>query len=200
MKVTRSWFSYAGVLALMLMLLSPVFAQNIRVELDGSPLSFGSVPPASVNGRVLVPLRGVFEALGAQVDYQASSRTVLAAKDATNLRLQIGSSTAYVNGNPVRLDVPAQVVLGRTLVPLRFVSEAMGAQVAWNPATQTVSIASPQSTMPPTNPPPSTPAPTQPPYTPPVNQNTTVNGSVVKLDTNPPATITIQDDKRTQTY
>src|SRR5690554_4569034 len=103
MKTTRQGSAYVGILALMVILVSPIFAQSIRVNLDGSPLSFGSVPPANVNGRVLVPLRGVFEALGAQVDYQAQTRTVLAAKDAINLRLQIGSATAYVNGNSVLL-------------------------------------------------------------------------------------------------
>lgn len=179
-------FNFVGLMALMAMLVAPVWAQNIQVNLNGSPLSFGSVPPASVNGRVLVPLRGVFEALGAQVDYQAASRTVLAAKDATNLRLQIGSATAYVNGNPVKLDVPAQVVLGRTLVPLRFVSEALGAQVSWNPGTQTVSITSAPKTTP-------------PPYNPPSNQNQTVNGNVVRLNTNP-ASITINNSNGNHTY
>ena len=200
MKQRRKVWSYTSVLALMIMLVSPVFAQNIQVNLDGSPLSFGSVPPANVNGRVLVPLRGVFEALGAQVDYQASTRTVLAAKGNTNLRLQIGSATAFVNGSPVLLDVPAQVVLGRTLVPLRFVSEAMGAQVAWNPGTQTVSITSPQSTTPqPSNPQPTNPQPTTPPYTPPVNQNQTVSGNVVSVNTNP-ASITVRSNNDTKTY
>jgi len=191
MKLYKRGFSCAGILGLMLLLISPGFAQTIQVQLDGSPLSFGSVPPTKINGRVLVPLRGVFEALGAQVDYEASTRTVLAAKDTTNLRLQIGSATAYVNGTPVKLNVPAQVILGRTLVPLRFVSEAMGAQVGWNPVTETVSITSP----PPFNPPVS-----QPPYTPPANQNQLLNGNVVKLDTALPATITIRDNNRTQTY
>lgn len=154
MKKRSKMFSYVGILALMLMLIPPVFAQGIRVQLDGSPLSFGNVPPANMNGHVLVPLRGVFEALGAQVDYQPSTRTVLAAKGNTNLRLQIGSATAYVNENPVVLEVPAQVILGSTLVPLRFVSEALGAQVSWNPATKTVSITSPQNTTPPPSNPP----------------------------------------------
>jgi len=154
MKERSKMFNYAGILALVLMLISPVFAQNIQVQLDGSPLSFGNVPPTNLNGHVLVPLRGVFEALGAQVDYQASTRTVLAAKGNTNLRLQIGSTTAYVNENPVVLEVPAQVILGSTLVPLRFVSEALGAQVSWNPATKTISITSPQNTTPPPSNPP----------------------------------------------
>lgn len=195
MKLRKQWFRSVSILAMMVVLISPVFAQSIRVELDGSPLSFGSVPPANVNGRVLVPLRGVFEALGAQVDYQASTRTVLAARGTTNLRLQIGSATAYVNGNPVLLDVPAQVVLGRTLVPLRFVSEAMGAQVSWNPGTQTVSIISPQVTPPPTTYPPYNP----PPNNPPANQNQTVSGNVVSVNTNP-ASITINGDDGTHTY
>ena len=180
MTKTKKWFSCAGILALMLIALTPVWAQDIQVTLNGAPLSFGAVPPANVGGRVLVPLRGVFEALGAQVDYQASTRTVLASRGATSLKLQIGSTTAYVDNSPVKLDVPAQVVLGRTLVPLRFVSEAMGAQVAWNASTRTVAINSETGTS--------------------SGQTQTVTGSVVKLDTVAPATITVKSTSGTRTY
>jgi hypothetical protein len=111
---------------------------SISVTLNGQPINFGGVPPTQVGGRVLVPLRGVFEALGAQVDYDAASGTVFAARGNTQVQLLIGSTQATVNGQTRVLDVPAQARLGRTLVPLRFVSEAMGAQVNWNPGTRLV--------------------------------------------------------------
>jgi hypothetical protein len=64
------------------------------------------------------------------------------------IKMQIGSSTAYVNGAAVRLDAPPQIVKGRTLVPIRFVSENLGAGVTWDPNTKTVTIVSTSTTSP----------------------------------------------------
>lgn len=112
----------------------------ISVVLNGRVLDMGNTPPSQVGGRVLVPLRGVFESLGATVNYDAPTSTVYATRDATNVRLQLGSSQASVNGQTRVLDVPAQARFGRTLVPLRFVSETLGAQVQWVEAQRTVYI------------------------------------------------------------
>ena len=120
-------------------------AQNyspIRVALNGQYINFGNVPPEAVGGRVLVPLRGVFEALGATVNYDAPTQTIYASSGARDIRLRLGSSQAVVNGQTQLLDVPAQTRFGRTLVPLRFVSEALGATVVWNAAQRTVYITS----------------------------------------------------------
>src|SRR4028119_1464133 len=121
----------------------PAAAQQITVLLNGRPVYFGGVPPIEVGGRVLVPLRGVFEALNATVDYDAAARTVLANRGETQVQLTIGSRQASVNGQVQMLDVPAQARLGRTLVPLRFISEALGAQVRWSGAQRTVYITPP---------------------------------------------------------
>ncbi|NPV90756.1 MAG: copper amine oxidase N-terminal domain-containing protein [Firmicutes bacterium] len=96
----------------------------------------------------MVPMRVIFEALGATVQWDDATKTVTATKDATVIKLTIGSETAYKNDESVSLDAPGMIVDDRTLVPLRFVSEALGAQVAWDGATQTVSITSPASTPP----------------------------------------------------
>lgn len=109
-----------------------------RVILDGRELSF-DVPPAVENGRTLVPLRSIFEALGASVQWDATTQTVTATKGDVAIHLVIGGQ-AKRNGVPVALDVPAKVIDGRTMVPLRFVSEAMGADVVWNGDTQTITI------------------------------------------------------------
>ncbi|OPY55859.1 MAG: hypothetical protein A4E55_02447 [Pelotomaculum sp. PtaU1.Bin035] len=66
--------------------------------------------------------------------------SVKAAKGNTTIQLKIGDSTAYKNGRPVRLDPPAQILNGSTMVPVRFVSEALGAEVKWDEAAQTVRI------------------------------------------------------------
>lgn len=133
----------------------PAQAQTIRVLVDGSPIVFDQ-PPVSIGGRVLVPLRGVFERLGAFVQWDPRTNSVTATRGSTTVQLQIGSTRAVVNGRVVVLDVPPMIVQSRTLVPLRFVSEAMGARVDWDAATRTVFITSGIVVQPP--PPPPTPA------------------------------------------
>lgn len=115
-------------------------AQAPTVFLDGKQLSF-DVPPTLDNGRTLVPLRGIFEALGAEVQWDGATQTVTATKGNTTIKLTVGGQ-AYKNGQPITLDVPAKIINGRTLVPLRFVSEALGASVKWDGSTQTITIAS----------------------------------------------------------
>jgi hypothetical protein len=118
----------------------------IQVELNGRPLYF-NVPPTQVSGRTMVPLRGIFESLGAQVNWDANTSTITATKDATDVRLGIGDPRATVNGRTVLLDAPAMILDGSTMVPLRFISEALGADVKWFQATQTVSITAGQDAV-----------------------------------------------------
>jgi hypothetical protein len=117
----------------------PAAAQTIRVVVDGQPVVF-DVPPVEVQGRVLVPLRGVFERLGAYVQYDAATRTVEAQRGPTTVQLRLGSRVAYMNGVPTTLDVPALSVRGRTLVPLRFVGESLGAVVDWDGSARVVLV------------------------------------------------------------
>jgi len=117
-----------------------VFAQRgIRVTVDGTPLSL-DVEPVIRNGRTLVPMRAIFERLGATVDWNAGTGTITARRSNQTIQLTIGSATASVDGRRVNLDVPAEIVSNRTLVPVRFVSEALGARVDWAADTQTVII------------------------------------------------------------
>jgi hypothetical protein len=124
-----------------LMTAGALAASDISVTVDGHELTFDQ-PPLMQDGRVLVPLRGIFEALGAEVQWEAASRTVRARSQKSQMVLPLGSRTATVNGRAVDLDVPASVVGGRTVVPLRFVAEALGAQVLWEGAARKVIIAS----------------------------------------------------------
>jgi hypothetical protein len=182
----------------------------ITVLLNGAPIDFGGAAPIQIDGRVLVPLRGVFEALGATVDYDAATQKVFAVRGETQMQLTLGSVDADVNGQPRKLDVPAQARLGRTLVPLRFVSEALGANVSWNDAARAVTIvATPPATtppnggVPPINTPPNNQPPTAPPTAPPYNapeSDQQITGSVVKVDATPPATVTLRVANRVRTY
>lgn len=118
---------------------SPLLAA-IGVHVNGAPVQFGTVKPAQIEGRVFIPLRAVVEALGAEIKWDAATQTVRGSKGGREFTLQIGSTSATVNGQPTRLDVPAQLMQGTTMVPLRFVAEALGAKVGWNAALQQVSI------------------------------------------------------------
>jgi hypothetical protein len=93
-----------------------------------------------VEERTLVPMRAIFEALGATVDWDDTTRTVTAAGDGTNVQMTIDSNEIYVNSEKITLDVPPQIIDDRTLVPVRAVAESFNCDVSWNGDTQTVII------------------------------------------------------------
>ncbi len=181
--------------------------QSIPVFVDGDRVGFDQ-PPVVIGGRVLVPLRGVFERMGAVVLWNAATNTVVATRGNTQVQLVIGSRQAFVDGNAVGLDVPPLIVGGRTLVPLRFVSEAMGAQVDWDDAARTVYIVSGQAAQVPPRPvapqpPVAQPAPPPPPVAqpapvPPV-EPTAVQGIVFRTDTDA-SRIMVERDGRAYTF
>lgn len=112
----------------------------IKVVLNGAPLAFTGTPPMQIKGSTLVPMRGIFEALGATVRFDKASLTVYGQKGATAIILPLGALTATVNGQPQTLPVPAELISGTTLVPLRFISQSLGASVVWDPLLSTVTI------------------------------------------------------------
>ncbi|HWP31523.1 MAG TPA: stalk domain-containing protein [Fimbriimonadales bacterium] len=118
---------------------SSLFSQTIRVEINGNQVHL-DVAPKMVQSRVLVPLRGIFEHLGAAVEWQPSARMIYARKGARTIEMRIGSSTAKVNGSEIMLDVPARIYASTTFIPLRFVSEALGAEVRWDDYRRIVEI------------------------------------------------------------
>lgn len=109
----------------------------IKVLVDNKQLSQSGV---MLNGATLVPMRAIFEALGAEVKWEGSTRTVTATKGSTEIRLSLGKTDAYINGALKVLSTPAASVDGTTMVPLRFIGEALGAEVKWEGATKTVYV------------------------------------------------------------
>ena len=85
-------------------------------------------------------MRAIFENLGADIAWDDATETVTGTKDDLTVTLKIGDTTAYVNGREVTLDVPAMLLYDRTMVPIRFVSESLGAKVDWEEASKTVFI------------------------------------------------------------
>lgn len=98
------------------------------------------VAPKIVNDRTMLPIRIVAESLGGTVTWNGELQRVTIQKGADVILITIGADTAYVNGTAVKLDAAAFVENGRTYLPLRFVSETLGAQVVWNEAEKTVTI------------------------------------------------------------
>ncbi len=133
----------AVVLSLVLMLCASVVpaiaADSIKITIDGQAQTYDQMP-VMVNDRVLVPMRGIFEALGATIAWEEATETVTGTLGSTTVTLKIGDTKATVNGSTVTLDVPAQLVNDRTLVPVRFISESLGAEVEWVESSQTVVI------------------------------------------------------------
>ncbi len=103
-------------------------------------VSFPDQKPVVVDGRTLVPARGVFEQLGYTVDWDDEASTALVSDGYTTVKIPINSTIIYKNDSPITLDVPAQLIGGRTMLPLRAVSEALNLQVEWVERTNTVII------------------------------------------------------------
>ena len=118
-----------------------VLADNdsISVYLDGEQIQF-DVPPQIINDRVMVPLRTIFETLNASVDWDDETKTVTASKEGISITLTIDSPLMYVNNSAVVLDSPACIVDGRTLVPVRAISQGFNAVVNWDEDSKTVYI------------------------------------------------------------
>lgn len=110
---------------------------SVRVTLDGQELAF-DVPGQIVGGRTMVPFRGIFEALGATVEWDPANRTVYAVRGRDTVKLTVGSRVVEWRRSIIQVDVAPVVIDGRTLVPLRFIGQALGIAVAWEGQARTV--------------------------------------------------------------
>lgn len=113
---------------------------EITVVIDGTKLEFPDQKPVIMSDRTLVPLRAIFEALGAEVDWDDETKTVLSKRDDTTISLTIGSDALFVNNVTKLIDVPAQIINDRTMVPIRAIAESFGCDVGWDGRTKTVII------------------------------------------------------------
>lgn len=109
------------------------------IVVEGNRVAFDS-PPYIDGGTTMVPMRVIFEALGSKMVWDEETKTVMGMKGSKAIALTINRSTANVNGKNYGLLKPATVKKGRTVVPLRFVSEALGCEVTWDSKTKKVTI------------------------------------------------------------
>lgn len=128
------------VLAIVLMM-SVSLAQEIGIVLNGEKLKT-DVAPLEIEGRVMVPVRVISEKLGATVDFNFDTNQIKITRNNNIIELTLESKNAYINKTLKILDVPAKEINNRTLVPIRFVGESLGANVAWDDETWSVYITS----------------------------------------------------------
>lgn len=116
---------------------------DVTILLNDSEIQ-SDVAPFIENNRTMVPARAIFEAMGAQVTWDAENKTVLMVRqkneDFASVVLQIGLEYGFINNESVSLDAPAKIVNNRTFVPLRFIIEAFDENITWDDTTRTVSI------------------------------------------------------------
>jgi hypothetical protein len=128
-------------LALITLFVSPVYAaSDIVIKVNGQVVQTDAKPYINTENRTVVPIRFIAEALGATVDWTKETRTVTIKKDAADISLKIDESKALVNGQEKLFDTKAVIKENRTFVPLRFVSETLGAEVNWDAKTKIVDI------------------------------------------------------------
>ncbi len=141
----RKFLSTILICAVTLAVCTPVFF-FFKIELDGRLIQTDT-PPTISQGRTFVPMRSIFEALGANIIWTDASKSVLATLGEKTVFITVGDSLAFVDNSPVTLDTPAKIVNNRVLVPVRFVSEALGYTVDWDSSTQTINIISDSSNL-----------------------------------------------------
>lgn len=127
------------VVMLLSVALSANAASGVRVTVDGKEIKL-DVAPVIESGRTLAPIRPIAEALGADVQFDEATKTVTVSTIDSEISLVLNSNKATVNNEDKTLDVPAKSIGGRTMLPLRFIGEALGAKVDFDSATSTVVV------------------------------------------------------------
>lgn len=142
MKTKLSKLTATAIACAILLSSASVYSDTqVRVSVNGSLLDFtGDTAPFITNGRTLVPMRKSFEAVGAMVDWNDGTKEVTISKDGNEVKLVIGKGTYTVNGEVKNMEtgVVSQIVGGRTVLPARYVAEALGVQVGWDAANRIV--------------------------------------------------------------
>ena len=120
-----------------------VFADDtVKVLVNGKEVTFTDVAPYIEEGRTLVPMRIIFETLGAVVEWDQETKTIISYDPVSDvsITMQADSKTMFINEEAFELDVPAKIVDDRTVVPLRAIAEGMNSSVSWDQDTRTVTI------------------------------------------------------------
>lgn len=112
---------------------------EISVYLNGTKVDF-DVEPQIINGRTMVPIRAIFEAMGANVIWDGATKTATCTKDTTTVEMTLDKTIMYINNTPIIMDVSPVIIDDRTLAPARYVAEAFGADVQWSAKKRIVTL------------------------------------------------------------
>lgn len=113
--------------------------EGIKVYIEGNKINF-DVPPQTINNRTMVPIRAIFEAMGANVTWDDTTQTAISTKDNTTVKMTLNNTTEYINDVACEMDVTPVIIDGRTLAPARYVAEAFGYNVKWDETTKSILI------------------------------------------------------------
>ena len=135
----------SAIIALMMfsvVMLTTVGAENeISVYLDGAKVEF-DVKPQVIDGRTMLPIRAIFEKLGAVVEWEDNNKSAVCVKDGIEVKMTVGSPEIYVNDKVVQMDISPVIIDDRTLAPVRYAAEAFGSEVQWSEKNSAVVICS----------------------------------------------------------
>lgn len=129
------------VLAFMLVSYSVIASAAINITVDNKPI-VGDTEPKNIDGRVLLPVRTVFEAIGAKVSWNADEKKITAVKGDRTVEMYIDKNYYYVNGKTNVMDSVPLIIDGRTYVPVRYVAQAFGLKTDWDEKNKTVIVTS----------------------------------------------------------
>lgn len=121
-------------------------ASDIMLKIDNNTMTVGEnevqldTAPVIINGRTLIPVRGMSEAMGADVDWDNTDKTVTITKENVAIKLTIDSTTAYLNNEEKTLDTAPVILNGRTMLPARFIAESFGYDVTWDNDNKTILV------------------------------------------------------------
>jgi len=110
------------------------------VTVNGKAIAFKGQQPRTVTGRLMVPMRGVFESIGAYVEYKEVLHRIVARRANETIEMRVGDKVANRNGTEIEMDVPPITVGKRAMIPLRFIAESLGATVNFDKAKNEVQI------------------------------------------------------------
>lgn len=116
--------------------------EEIKLNIDNKAIE-SDVAPQIIDGRTMVPVRAIFEGVGATVDWNADTKTITGSMNGINVVMTLDSSIATVNGKEITMDCAPVISEGRTLAPARYVAEAFGCSVNWDNENKTVNITTP---------------------------------------------------------
>ncbi len=117
----------------------PAFAAGIGIKIDGKTIN-SEVDPQIIDGRTMVPVRAIFEGVGAEVSWDATTKTITGKKDSVTVKMEIGKKTLSIMNKNVEMDAAPTIIEGRAYAPARYVAESFGFDVSWNADLKEVAI------------------------------------------------------------